>query len=530
MFAAALVGLACAVFLLAAWPDLPMAWDEGSAILRARGIARWFAEPSLERERIARDWQYTTTLEGHPALGGMLIAAGDGLASRFVHPLTAARLGPILLFALAAAGMFYRMRKDFSLAAAACGVTAMMVMPRLLAHAHFATWDGPLTSCWILAWATFPAGRRGWKPAVVFGIVLGMTLSTKATGWLAPLLFIAWAAIYRDRAALWSLAIAVPVALGVFVLLNPPLWHDPAGGLVEFLRLNLNRGAQPGLNISTQFLGRMYNLDFPLPWYNTLLWTAIAVPLPILLFACAGLAVSLRHPCRSKIAMLLVFNWLVLVVARAVPGTPPHDGIRLFLPSFAFLAALAGMGAAWLIAKAGDTKSLGKQAFVVALIALGYLGSATSVYWYRPNWLSYYNLAIGGLHGATARGMEPTYYWDALDESVIEWLHQNTSEDEKIRFAAGPRHNLQLLQEWNLLRREYLPSSPGKFRWYVLQHRPSGLQPQDQWLIANRRPVLRKTLGPGGWWAWRRDVPLVEVYAYPDHEQARRATEEGATR
>ncbi len=505
-----------------------MAWDEGSAILRSRGIAQWFADPSLDRERIARDWQYTTTLEGHAALGGILIAAGERMLPRSVHPLTAARLGPILLFALAAAAMFYRMRKDFSLAAAVCGVAAMMVMPRLLAHAHFATWDGPLTSCWILAWAVFPAGRPGWKPAVVFGIALGMTLSTKATGWLAPLPFVAWAAVYRDRTAFWALAIAAPVALGVFVLFNPPLWHDPAGGLFEFLRLNFNRGAQPGLNISTQFLGRMYNLDFPLPWYNTLFWTAIAVPLPILLFALMGLASALRYPGRSKMAILLVFNWLVLVIVRAVPGTPPHDGIRLFLPSFAFLAAIAGLGCAWLIAKADGTKRPGKQAIVVAIIALGYLGSATSVCWYRPHWLSYYNLSVGGLRGATARGMEPVYYWDALDESVIEWLHQNTPDGEQIRFAAGPRHNLQLLQEWNILRREYRPRSPGKFRWYVLQHRPSGLQPHDQWLIANRRPVLRKTLGSGGWWAWRRDVPLVEVYEYSDHEQARRSTKDAA--
>ena len=28
---------------------------------------------------------------------------------------------------------------------------------------------------------------------------------------------------------------------------------------------------------------------------------------------------------------------------RKFPGTPPHDGIRLFLPAFAFLAAIIGI-------------------------------------------------------------------------------------------------------------------------------------------------------------------------------------------
>ena len=537
-----------------------MAWDEGSAIRRAEGIARWAAQPSLEVESIRRDWQYATAVEGHPAFGGILMAASSSLSGWCLEPLAAARLGPILLFGLAAAAMFYRMGREFSLPAAFASVAALMVMPRVLAHVHFATWDGPLLCSWVLAWATFSSARRSWRGTILFGLVLGMTLSSKATGWLAPLPFLAWAVVYRDRAALAALALAVPVALAVFVFLNPPLWHDPAGGIAEFLRLNLNRGDHPDFNISTQFLGRMYNLDYPLPWYNTLFWTAITVPVPVLLLALIGLAAALRHPCRAKAAMLLVFNWLVLVIVRALPCTPPHDGVRLFLPSFAFLAALAGVGAAWLIAKSREDKRKKPLAdkteplaasqrpagstcsprvlIATALIVAGFLGSATSVFWYAPQWLSYYNLLIGGVRGATAAGMEPTYYWDGLDESVLRWLRQNTAADEKIRFAAGPGDNLRLLEEWSILRRDFRPSAAdkfrtGKFRWYVLQRRPSGWQPVDRWLMQNRRPVFFKTVGhggcyyheetPDGWWAWRRDVRLVEVYAYSDYEQARRA-------
>ena len=557
------VGMACSAFLLFAWPGLPMAWDEGSAILRAEGIARWTARPSLEVESIRRDWQYATAVEGHPAFGGILMAASSGLSGWCLEPLAAARLGPILLFGLAAGAMFYRMSREFSPAAAFASVAALMVMPRLLAHVHFATWDGPLLCSWVLAWATFSSARRSWRGTILFGLVLGMTLSSKATGWLAPLPFLAWAVVYRDRAALAALALAVPVALAVFVFLNPPLWHDPAGGIAEFLRLNLNRGDHPDFNISTQFLGRMYNLDYPLPWYNTLFWTAITVPVPVLLLALIGLAAALRHPCRAKAAMLLVFNWLVLVIVRALPCTPPHDGVRLFLPSFAFLAMLAGVGTAWLIAKsrkgptphktpshktpshktplhkteplAASQRPAGsnfhpRAILATALIVLCFLGSATSVFWYAPQWLSYYNLLIGGVRGATAAGMEPTYYWDGLDESVLRWLRQNTAADEKIRFAAGPGDNLRLLEEWSILRRDFRPGAKGKFRWYVLQRRPSGWQPADRWLMQNRRPVFFKTLGrhrfqdtADGWWAWRRDVRLVEVYAYSDYEQARRA-------
>ena len=67
-----LVGIVCFAALLLTSPGLPMVWDEGDAIRRAEGIARWFGE---ERRGIAADWQYTTRREGHPAFYGIVIAA-----------------------------------------------------------------------------------------------------------------------------------------------------------------------------------------------------------------------------------------------------------------------------------------------------------------------------------------------------------------------------------------------------------------------------------------------------------------------
>ena len=113
-------------------------------------------------------------------------------------------------------------------------------------------------------------------------MALGLTFSAKFTGWLAPLPFLAWAVFYRDLRGLSALAVGLPIAVAVFVALNPPLWDAPIEGLRTFFDLNLNRASRPGLNITTQFFGRMYDLDHPLPWYNTLVWTAITIsPMPM---------------------------------------------------------------------------------------------------------------------------------------------------------------------------------------------------------------------------------------------------------
>lgn len=548
-----LLAVLCASALLVTSPGLPMVWDEGDAIVRA--------------ERIPQEWQYTTRREGHPAFYGMVIAAGRWVSAGWLRPLDAARFGPMMLFGLAAGAMFWRICREYSAAAAVGAVAALMLLPRMFAHAHFALMDGPLTSCWVLAWAAFPTGGRGasararWPGAILWGIALGMTFSCKATGWIAPLPFIAWVALYRDRAAARALAVGLPLAAATFFVLNPPLWHDPLHGWVEFFDLNLHRAERLGLNIPIQFLGESHDLGNPLPWYNTLLWTAITVPVGTLLLAAVGI-IAVVCRCRAdRAGILLVANWLVLLIVRALPMTPPHDGVRLFLPSFAFLAGLAGVGCAEILAAAGipalswlrgsrGDEPRGALVFlkrprfaplvVVALILI-YGGSASSLYWYAPQWLSYYNLLIGGLPGAKAVGMEPTYYWDGLDRSVLDWLHANTEPGEKIRFGAISADNVELMRRprWRKLERgTQFDDSPGRFRWYVLQHRPGPWerQPVDPWLVKNARPAYRKTIRPAwlrgvlrGWGVdvprpWRLDVPLMEVYDYPQYLQACEAT------
>ncbi len=564
-----MAALASAAALLATSPGLPMVWDEGNAILRAEAL-------------LQGDWRYAIEHEGHPAFYGVVIAAGQWFAGGWLPPLTAARFGPMMLFSLAAGAIFYRMGREYGTAAALGAVAALLLMPRVFAHAHFASFDGPLTACWILAWAAFAPATKRSSAAVLWGVLLGMTMSCKATGWIAPVPFAAIAVAYRDRAALRALAVGIPVALATFFVLNPPLWSDPVGNWLRFFDLNLHRT----LDIPVQFFGQRHDFNNPLPWYNTVVWTAITVPVGTLLLAGLGVVAVFRQRRTHTAGMLLLANWLVLLVVRAMPGTPPHDGIRLFLPSFAFLAALAGVGCpvmlrcvsrrGWLgrivgcvsthhgprepetperetpkpgaaLRSATGHPTASHPTLAVVLLVLLYASSASSLLWYAPQWLSYYNLLIGGLPGATAAGMEPTYYWDGLDRSTLAWLDENTADDETVVFQSALLENLSLMQRWQTLRcttaywgpipdhasgfcwwlprdptdrTVLLTDAPPKPRWYVTQNRP-GAWPDfhvDQWLILHGRPEFVKTIRAGGIGPWRLDVPVVAIYDYREYE------------
>ena len=50
---------------------------------------------------------------------------------------------------------------------------------------------------------------------------------------------------------------------------------------------------------------------------------------------------------RDRLPFYFLVHFLTLPVIRMFP-TPAHDGVRLFLPTFFFLAAFAGWGTIWL--------------------------------------------------------------------------------------------------------------------------------------------------------------------------------------
>ena len=171
ILAACGVALLSAVLLVATAPSLPIVWDEGDTIERAERIESFFWpadsaatwKARLDRVRVRDEaWPFTTQLEGHPPLSYLLVALGSHSAPRDVlSELSSARLGPMLLFAIAIGAMFYRLQREYRVPAVSLlAVAAMLTMPRLFAHAHFATGDAPLTACWVLTWATFaPASR-----------------------------------------------------------------------------------------------------------------------------------------------------------------------------------------------------------------------------------------------------------------------------------------------------------------------------------------------------------------------------------
>jgi 4-amino-4-deoxy-L-arabinose transferase-like glycosyltransferase len=531
-------------------PYLTIAWDEGYTLGHVHRLRLWFHSlvdpagfanrwqvpaddlmppnriPPPERSMLGTrtrmfkpgviDWFWPFSREepdGHPPLYSLVGLAGDLVVPSW-EPLRRARLGTMLIFSFASGAIFSFFKTRWGTWPAVAAATCWTFQPHMFALAHYATCDALLTSLWTCSILSFvksverlhssPTAGLRWVWVGAFGIFTGLALDTKLTGWFLPLPFAVWAIVYRDRRGGIVLGCGVLLALLELLVLNPPWWYDPITGVARFFQSNLTRGAT--IPLKTLFLGTVYETPTSsLPWYNTIVWMVLVTPVGFLVLGMIGTLGAVVRARTDPIGMLFFLHWSFLMMLRALPHTPGHDAVRQFLPAFGVLALLVGVGAELL------RRRLRGWANAVLLIAIG--EGVVSVAIMMPVPLSYFSPLAGGLPGAARLGMEPTFYWDALQPEILVWLNEHTAPGQKVRFSRYPTSWLYLRQT-KRLNVPILPTEPGDWHWYVMQNRPGAFRGVDRHLAAHGHPVR----------VYRKlDVPLLWVFPYREVEEWREA-------
>jgi 4-amino-4-deoxy-L-arabinose transferase-like glycosyltransferase len=555
------VALATLGLMVLTEPRLAIVWDEGYTLGREARIREWFkavANPSafaktwvpplpgselvqvlpgdapppgraevdtraklFSPKVLAWFWPFAREEpHGHPPFYAIEGLIGDWLAPSWAV-LPRARLGPMLAFSLAGGAIFGFVSRRWGHWAGALAASSWAFQPNLFGHGHYATVDALLTSLWVGALLAFARAveREGRSPSwgwvVVFGVLCGWAADSKLTGWFLPLPFFVWSALYRDRRGWLTLGVGGLVAVVVLFGFNPCWWVDPVSGVWRFLRSNLTRGQT--IPIPVEFIGTIY--DTPkesLPWYNTLVWTVFVTPVGFLIVGLVGAGVGMVAGVRRVIsrsssplplgeggsgtglAALAALHWGFLLALRAMPHTPGHDGVRLFLPAFGVLALLGGVGASVVVNRWGGWG----KGLILAAIVEGIVSVAVMM----PVPLAYFSPVVGGLPGATRLGMEPTYFWDGLSDEAIGWLNANTPAGRSVLFATNPTSWLYLKQTGRL-RVPLFPIDRSKPKWLVLQNRPGAFGPIERAAFESGRPAFVVA---------KLGVPLVLIYPYPD--------------
>jgi hypothetical protein len=468
------LGVLTTLMLVVSAPRIGLTWDEPAYIAASEASVLWFdrlvhaPRYALSPQAIQTYWDIN---HEHPPLNkiwGGLVWSG---ARQFLDELSAHRLGNMLLVGALVATLFYTVGRSFGTGAGLVAAAALITLPRFFFHAHLAALDVPAAAAVFgvtaLFWHTRGRPSFGWD--VVLGLAWGAALATKINALLVIPALLLWLVLFERRGRLFGrvLAMALLGAL-VFVALWPWLYHDTLVRLGAYWAF---------ITVAHWEIGQWYLHEWhmPPPWHFAPVMLVAVVPAQLLVFALLGLARGVygllrqrrgtrddgrrttdegrqttdegrrttddgrqtRDDHRSDSWSVVRGPWSVVLLwalsaaaplgALMIGQTKVYDNERLFMPAFPFLAALAGVGLAWVVG-AGlrlwreRTLSPLVRGPVLALSLLfvpaafvPHLAASAALY---PHLLSYYSETVGGLPGAVRIGLETTYWCETYDQAV----------------------------------------------------------------------------------------------------------------
>ena len=367
---------------------------------------------------------------------------------------------------------------------------ALVLMPRVYGHAHLAALESITNlTCTaavlaIAGWWKYssPPSRRA---AILAGIVMGLAMLTKIQAILIPVPVLLWS-LWR-----WRFKAVVPLllwgltALTLFFACWPYLWLDPVGHFLEYLGRTTNRAT-----IHCYYFGVRYD-DKAVPWHYPFFMFVVTVPIVLHILGVLGLKFRGAYPAVDQqfdkvapgdevwINRLLLGCCLFPLIVFALPGVAVYDGERLFLTVFPIWAIFVGRGAACLFASATSHYGSSFSKFAMSLLIVIQL---TSNLLNHPTYLSYYNLAVGGLWGANALGLEMNYWGDSVTRGLLRsGLDENSSSQltsVQITPSLHQFQNQELVVQSPILRDRMQHSSTSKMNLLITFRRRADVDDQ----------------------------------------------------
>lgn len=299
---------------------------------------------------------------------------------------------------------------------------SLVLMPRVYGHAHLAALESITNlTCTaavlaIAAWWSGPAPPTR-RAALVAGVVMGLALLTKIQAVLIPVPVIVWSLIRWRQKAIEPLLVWGATALVLFFAMWPYLWLDPVGHLLEYLGRTTNRAT-----LNCFYFGTIYK-DKAVPWHYPFVMFAVTVPVGLHALGVLGVK-RVKSGDRSDEFLadewrrgLLLACGLFPLLVFALPKVAVYDGERLFLTVFPLWAIFVGRGAARLLEITARRSGVRLATCGICVVIALQVASNWLVH---PCYLSYYNLAVGGLSGAEKLGLEMNYWGDGITRSLLE--------------------------------------------------------------------------------------------------------------
>ena len=432
---ALLLALFTFVLLLVTNPDIGVTWDEPAYINASESYSTWIVELFKQPGKMIRQEsidQYWAVGREHPPLDKVWSGLIWQAARHFTDDLTAYRLGNIVLSAALAAMLYLLISVNYGRRAGLLSTAFLISLPRFFFHMHLSALGMPaavmIFATVFVFWKT--KDNPDWKGVLALGVVWGLAVATKINGvFVMPALFIwVWFFKYQRRMFLY-LVFASLAAFVVFVITWPWLYYETGARIWAYV-LMISRDH---IKLAQFYL---HKLHIPPPWHFPTVMLAAVTPLAMLISSFAGTIRSLRDEEKKAFGFLLLINAIFPLFMLSIGVSSVFDNERLFMATFIFVAALAGIGLDWLLCfiqvrLARIDKSRLFFPIATAALMLAFLPQIISTARLYPHLLSYYSASVGGLPGATEFGLETTYWCETYIEG-LDYLNQHAKTGDVV--------------------------------------------------------------------------------------------------
>jgi hypothetical protein len=224
----------------------------------------------------------------------------------------------------------------------------------------------------------------------------------------------------------------------------------------------------------------------------------------------------------QSLGWLFIIGAVIPILVLASGKAQVFDNDRLLMPSFPFLAALAGIGFAIAVRSIRyitlrTNRSVWAAPLIGLLAGTAFIPQCVRAYELYPHLLSYYSEGIGGLRGAARLGLEHTYWAETYD-SALAYINTHARPRAMVWVEA---HDVMLYyQRHGQLRSDLRVVSPhgnegivegvqgytapiANADYAIIQYRETGLTGEMTRWMRGRIPVYRLAY---------EHVPLMEVY------------------
>ncbi|MFP4379943.1 MAG: ArnT family glycosyltransferase [Candidatus Sumerlaeia bacterium] len=523
-FVLALAILGTLVILFSSF-NVGMAWDEAYYLDAGLRTRDWIADlltPSqkaLTESAIQATWNsYELEPRGHGSVPRTLVALGMFLSGYDLPSLIVMRLPIAICYGLTLALLYLLARENFGRITGWLVVLSYFFMPRVFGHAHFAVTETPAILMTLLVFYAFLKGLHSTRWAVLTGIFLGIAMATKINALFIPVITLPWLFLFHRRQSvnlLYAIIFLTPLAM---IAVWPWLWLNPGLGLAKYLLWNFGREQS-----AVFYGGQVYDAVNAVPWSYPFVMTALTVPIPILILMALGVARTLRAPRKHYVGILFLAAALIPLLIQALPSVPKYDGVRLFLPTFPFMALLAGIGGGVIVRIAAFYDVPGrfpKSHIVMTLIMLSIIiFGGIGLLRVQPCYLSYYNL-LAGKRETLPDKMQVTYWGDCLNRRAIERINNVIPANATLTTRAMNMEVLRYYQKLGWLSGEIRLLEDQPADYHLVQYR-KGFFSQMDWILFRHYEDQRVARFP------QDGIPMFGLYKTgPDFERFWRSRSE----